>query len=256
MKSLQGKAQHTAPNRSINFGTKTAITDQQLANCFNKQYTSLAPKRTTTQKRKIERKIKRLIGEETEIQVEEINKALKNAPNKKSAGPDGVSILHLKHLGKNAINLLAKLFTKVINTNTIPQIWKTAKIIPILKPNKDKRIGKSYRPISLLSNIAKLLERIILKRILPHIPNVSYQHGYKKKHSTTTALQKITYLISKGFNKKQPPDRSITVAVDMSRAFDVVDHTKLIEKLINNTTIPPTFLKFLANYIQGRRAFT
>ena len=194
--------------------------------------------------------------EEITITAEEVKQAIRTSPNKKSTGPDGVCVLHLKHLGPQAMKHLAKLFTYTINTNTIPQIWKTAKIIPIPKPNKDKNQGKSYRPISLLSNIAKTLERIILNRIQEYLPKKKFQHGYKKKHSTTTALQKITQTIADGFNKERPPKRTIMIAVDMSRAFDVVNHNMLIEKIINNTEMPGTYVKFLANYIQGRKAYT
>ena len=131
-----------------------------------------------------------------------------------------------------------------------------AKIVPILKPGKDKNQGKSYRPISLLSNLVKTLERVVLARIQPFIPNMPFQHGYKAKNSTTTALQTITHTITKGFNKKRPPKRTIMIAVDMSRAFDVVNHTRLIEKIANNTEIPNIYVKFLANYVQGRKAYT
>lgn len=120
-----------------------------------------------------------------------------------------------------------------MNQNIIPQVWKTAKIIPITKPGDDKNLGPSYRPISLLSNIAKTFEKIILTRIQPHLPQKRFQHGYKSKHSTTTALHHITNIATKGFNKKKPPQRTIMIAIDMSRAFDVINHRKLIEKMIS-----------------------
>ena len=202
------------------------------------------------------RKVKKLEKTDTTITVEEVKQAIKDAPKKKSSGPDDITVLHLKHQGENALNLLAKLFTNVVNKNIIPQIWKLANIVPIPKPDKDLNVGKSYRPISLISNIAKILERIILKRIQPHLPNKEYQHGYKRKHSTTTALQHLTNTIAQGFNKKRPPKRTILVAIDMSRAFDVIDHQKLIEKLMTLTDMPGLYIKFLANYIQGRKAFT
>ena len=194
--------------------------------------------------------------EDITITEEEIKRAIQIAPNKKSTGPDNICILHLKHLGPIAIKHLSKLFTITINRNIIPQIWKLAKIVPIPKPNKDKNEGKSYRPISLLSNIAKILERVILARVEQYLPKKKYQHGYKAKHSTTTALHKISQTIADGFNKKRPPQRTIMIAVDMSRAFDVINHHLLINKLINQTNTPNIFKKYLANYIQGRKAFT
>ena len=256
MKLLQGKLQTQATNRTIEFNNKISTTNQQIANSFNKQYTGICPKRTDKERRKTIRKVRNMQKEETVITEEEVQKAIKDAPAKKSSGPDDVTTLHMKQLGERAIQLLAKLFSTSINTNTIPQSWKTAKIVPMPKPNKDKNQGKSYRPISLLSNIAKTMERIILKRIEPHLPQKDYQHGYKKKHSTTTALQHITNKIASGFNKSRPPKRTIIIAIDMSRAFDVMDHHLLIKKMINLTSMPPFYIKYLTNYIQGRKAFT
>ena len=94
----------------------------------------------------------------------------------------------------------------------------------------------SYRPISLLSPTAKLLEKIILPYITNNIPSIYHQHGFKTKHSTTTALHQLTNHITTGFNQKKPPHRTITIALDMSQAFDTVNHYTLIEKLINTNT--------------------
>ena len=235
MKTLQGKKQTITTNRSINFNNKISTTDKQIADSFNKLYTGIAPKITTPARRKTMRKLKKLPKEDTIITAEEVKKVIKEAPTKKSSGPDKVSMIHIKHLGEKAIQCMANLFTIVINRNIIPEIWKTARIVPILKPKKDKNQGKSYRPISLISNLAKLMERIVLHRIQPHLPNMPFQHGYKKKFSTVTALQKITGTIADGFNQKRPPKRTIVVAIDMSRAFDVIDRQKLIDKMMNLT---------------------
>ena len=115
-------------------------------------------------------------------------------------------------------------------------------IRPIPKPNKDQGVGTSYRPISLLSPIAKTLEKIILPHITNNINNTSHQHGFKPKHSTTTALHNINNTITRGFNQLKPPDRRVSVALDMSKAFDTVHIHKLIDKL-HNTQIPNTIKK-------------
>ena len=70
-----------------------------------------------------------------------------------------------------------------------------------------------------------------------------------------TALHQLTHHISEGFNKKQPPQRTVTIALDMSKAFDTVNHYTLAAKLLN-TNIPPLIIKFIFNYIRGRKAFT
>ena len=76
------------------------------------------------------------------------------------------------------------------------------------------------------------------------------KHGYKTQHSTVTALHTLNNTVAKGFNQMAPPARTITVALDMSKAF----HT-LIRKLLQ-TNIPGTIIKFIANYIKGRKAYT
>ena len=73
-----------------------------------------------------------------------------------------------------------------------------ANIVPIPKPNKDTDMGISYRYISLLSVIAKTLEKSLLSYITANIPNPPMQHGYKTQHSTVTALLTLNNTVVKG----------------------------------------------------------
>ena len=147
------------------------------------------------------------------------------------------------------------MFKTALNKNIIPHTWKLANIVPIPKPNKDTDKGTSYRPISLLSVIAKTLEKSLLPYITANIPNTSMQHGYKTQHSTVTALHTLNNTVAKGFNQMAPPARTITVALDMSKTFDTINIHTLIRKLLQ-TNIPGTIIKFIANYIKGRKAYT
>ena len=83
------------------------------------------------------------------------------------------------------------------------------------------------------------------------------QHGYKAQHSTVTALYTLNNTVAKGFkfNQMAPPAGTITVALDMGKAFDTVNTHTLIGKLLQTST-PGTILKFVANYIKGRKAYT
>ena len=81
------------------------------------------------------------------------------------------------------------------------------------------------------------------------------QHGYKTQHSTVTALHTLNNTVAKGFDQMAPPARTITVALDMSNAFDTINIHTLIRKLIQ-TNIPGTIIRFIANYIKGRKAHT
>ena len=81
------------------------------------------------------------------------------------------------------------------------------------------------------------------------------QHGYKTQHSTVTALHTLNNTVAKGFNQMAHPARTITVALDMSKAFGTINIHTPIRKLLQ-TNIPGTIIKIIANYIKGRKAYT
>ena len=167
------------------------------------------------------------------LTTSEISAAIRNSKNNNSTGPDGISIRHLKHIGPLGLTYLTNTFNLALNTNTIPHMWKLANIIPILKPDKDHNTGTSFRPISLISVISKTLEKALLPYITNNIPQHHTQHGFKAKHSTTTALHNINNTIASGFNQRIPPARTIAVALDMSKAFDTVNIHTLTKKLLH-----------------------
>ena len=208
-----------------------------------------------TQNRHINRATHNIQGYNITLTTSQVQEAIKQSKNNNSQGPDKLNIRHLKHIGPLGLAFLTSMFKTALNKNIIPHTWKLANIVPIPKPNKDTDKGTSYRTISLLSVIAKTLERSLLPYITANIPNTPMQHGYKTQHSTVTALHTLNNTIAKGFNQMAPPARTITVALDMSKAFDTINIHTLIRKL-QQTNIPGTIIKFIANYIKGRKAYT
>ena len=87
-----------------------------------------------------------------------------------------------------------------------------------------------------------------------NIPNTPMQHRYKTQHSTVTALHTLL-TIAKGVQPNGSPVQTITVALNMSKAFDTINIHTLIRKLLHSN-IPDTIIKFIANYIKGRKAYT
>ena len=252
---LANKKPAPSPNNTITFNNKTAATPTQIANAFNKQFTNTCKHTTTKTNRVVDRNISKLTTTHIQLTTQQVQEAIKNSKDTNSTGPDKINIRHLKHLGPLGLTFLTQIYTLALNTNIIPHTWKLANIIPIPKPNKSNNIGTSYRPISLLSTLAKTLEKTILPYITDNIPHIPTQHGYKSNYSTNTALHNINNTIATGFNQKIPPARTITVALDMSKAFDTVNIHTLITKL-TRTNIPNTITKFIANYIKGRKAYT
>ena len=249
---LKGNKPPSHPNTTINFNSKLATLPLEKATAFNEQFVNTVKYTVKARNRRIDSHTKTLPTTPILITSIQVKNAISKSSNNNSTGPDNINIRHLKHLGPLAIQFLTKIFNLALNLNIIPDIWKLAKIIPIPKPNKDLTEGGSYRPISLLSPIAKTLEKVILPYITSNIPQINHQHGFKTSHSTTTALHQLTNQIIQGFNQKPPPERTIVVSLDLSKAFDTVNIHLLIKKL-HKTKVSGVLIKFIANYIKGRK---
>ena len=189
----------------------------------------------------------------TPFKDEEIYEAIKHSSNSTATGPDGITSLHLKHLGPKGKAYLTRLFNLSVSRADIPAIWKSANVIPILKPGKPANQSTSYRPISLLCPAIKVLERLILPYITEALPPSESQHGFRPFRSTSTALLPIVNEIAMGFNQKKPASRTATVALDIAKAFDSVDHVVLLEK-IAGSALNPNIVRWLACWLRGRTA--
>ena len=242
-------------NQGISFNNKVYNNPKKLANKFNRQFTPTTNKKPTQRSRNILRNLKKKPSDpEVNITETQTAKAIKAAKNSKAQGPDGISPIMLKHLGPNGIKYLTKIYNNVVNTATIPAIWKQSRIIALLKPGKPVDQGSSHRPISLLSPPAKILESILLPEITAAIDLPDHQHGFRKGRSTTTALNDISQHITTGLNMKRPVNRTVAVAIDLSKAFDTVDHDLLMED-IYNLELNGHIKRFLCSYIRGRQTY-
>ena len=254
-KTIHGLSNRAPPhtlNTSITFNNEIATTPKHIANGFTKQFTNTVKHATHKTNRHINRATHNIQGYNITLTTSHVQEAIKN---NNSQGPDKLNIRHLKHIGTLGLAFLTSMFKTDHNKNIIPHTWKLVSIVPIPKPNKDTDKGTSYRPISLLSVIAKTLEKSLLPYITANIPNTPMQHGYKTQHSTVTALHTLNNTVAKGFNQMAHPVRTITVALDLSEAFDTINIHTLIRKLLQ-TNILGTIIKFIANYIKERKAYT
>ena len=127
--------------------------------------------------------------------------------------------------------------------------------ISIPKPGKQPSLGNSYRPISLLCPAAKLMETLILTTVNTHLLPAFDQHGFRPGHSTTSALLQLTSDVATGFNQRKPPHLTVCVAVDLTVAFDTVNHNALLSNIVSST-LPEATCRWLSNYIRGRQSVT
>ena len=170
--------------------------------------------------------------------------AIKACKNSTAAGPNGLTPLHLKHLGSLGVRYLTRLFKLSVQAADIPAIWKCGHVVPIQKPNKPSDQGKSYRPISLLCPEVKVLERLNLHIMRASLSSSVSQHGFRGGHSTVTALLPL-----KGFNEEKPAKRTGLLCVDLQSAFDVIDHHVQLWK-INSSDLNPNLKRWLVAYLR------
>ena len=194
--------------------------------------------------------VKRMSLEEAEsFTGDQVTSAIKSCRSSRAYGSDSLSIFHLKNLGPIATEHLTSLYNDSLKSCHLPSIWKTSLVIPIPKPGKDLSQGTSYRPISLLCAAAKVLKALILPSINEFLSPAKDQHGFRPRHSTTSALLQVTTDIETGFNQRKPPHRTVCVAIDLTAAFDTVSHDILISK-ISGSSLPPAISRWLSCYLE------
>ena len=99
------------------------------------------------------------------LRLGELQRALKNLKPRKSPGPYGLTSEMLFHLGSAAVCKLLQIFNHSWEQGVLPQIWREAIMIPILKKGKAPKKANNYRPVSLTSCVVKTMERIVNERL-------------------------------------------------------------------------------------------
>ena len=184
-----------------------------------------------------------------------INKIINNLPPKSSSGCDGISSKLLKVIAPVIIKPLTLLINQVLNTGTFPDKLKIAKVIPIFKKG-DPSLFENDRPISLLPAISKVLEKIIALQLSSYFETnkllFDNQYGFRPKHSTEHAALE---LIDRIINKMDTNEIPLNIFLDLSNAFDTIDHTILLNKLKYYGLKGPT-LNLFQSYLTNRRQYT
>ena len=224
-----------------------------MANSFNAQYSSVVKHKSSKTARTTTKKLKRIVDTPPPITPADTAKAIKSSKASKALGPDQLSPLHLKHLGEKGVIFLTHLFNLSLSNSKIPAIWKTSTIVPLLKPGKPAQESSSFRPVSLLCPAIKVLERVLLPTLNSSLPIPAFQHSFRKAHSTVTALNQFNHKVADGFNQKKPAKRTLLLQIDLSKAFDMVSHEKLLEDILHSP-LPGYLKRWLNAYLHGRQS--
>ena len=184
-----------------------------------------------------------------------IDKIINDISAKNSSGPDGISTKLLKLVKHDLISPLTNIVIQTLSsTGIFPDRLKIVKVIPIYKKG-DSLLAENYRPISLLYSLSTIFEKVMLIQLKQYLEehNLLYksQYGFRENHSTEyAALELIDHISNNLDNGKL----SFSIFLDLSKAFDTLDHTFLTQKL-KHYGIKSCALKLLKKYLSNRKQY-
>ena len=191
----------------------------------------------------------------TPVDELEVSNIIQDMKTKKSPGDDDIRPAIIKLSCSLLVKPITYIYNVSFSSGVMPDIWKIAKVIPIFKKG-DKTIPDNYRPISLLSCFEKIMEKLLAKRIHSFISKhkilYKLQFGFREGHSTIHALLE---LIEKIYSNLDERNCGIGIFLDLSKAFDTIDHSILLHKL-SYYGFRGIIHKWFSSYLANRRQYT
>jgi len=186
-----------------------------------------------------------------EVTTREVLETVKSLKDSNSTGIDNIKTSFIKDSVDSLLTIITFLVNYSIKTRKVPQLWKTAIVIPIYKNVGSKTDPSNYRPISLLPILSKILEKIVARQLICHMERYKIinekQFGFRLKSSTNTAL---SYVCENIYNSLDKNKISLLILLDLSKAFDSISHQMLFEALRAYNIYHEWFHDYLNNRLQ------
>ena len=235
-------------------GNKSITTSLEKSECLNNYFAiqqTQPPLRFNQQLAPIQFLTESRI-ESIQTTKEEVLKILKGLDIGKATGPDGVSNRLLKETSLAISEPLSILFNKSFELGKVPKIWKEANLSPIFKKD-DKTLVNNYRPISLLSCIGKVQERVVYMHLYKYLKEnrlLTWKNsGFKELDS---AINQLLFIVDKIHKALEAGKEICLVFLDVSKAFDRVWHSGLLHKA-RCMGIEGRLFDWLCNYLSDRK---
>ena len=190
------------------------------------------------------------------VAVNEVRKLLASIPCKTSP-LDVLPCSLLKDCTDVFAPVIARLATMSLQAGTFPARFKSAQVLPLLKKaGLDRSSPVNYRPISNLSTVSKILEKLEQSCLRPHLMSSAnfsqFQSVYRQGHCTETALIDVLDNVCTAADVKQV---TVLIGLDLSAAFDTVCHQTLLQRLETEFGVSETALSFIESYLTDRKQF-
>ena len=181
----------------------------------------------------------------------EIKNIINNLPLKSSHGHDKISNIMLRVIASEICNPLTLLVNQSLSQGRFPTTMKLAEVVPLFK-SKSRDMETNYRPISLLTTMSKVLEKVVYVRVYNFLTKTEQisenQYGFRVKHSCKHAVGQLIGTILKNLENNKS---TISVLLDLSKAFDTIEHRIMLKKLelYGVRGLP---LQWFKSYLSGR----
>ena len=161
-----------------------------------------------------------------------VKKVIMNLDLSKVPGPECISVVVLRNCELELSYILAELFNKCLKESCFADCWKVSSVVPVFKNVGERSKAKNYHPVSLLSVVSKVFEKLVNNRIVDHLEKSGFfsdfQYGFRSSRSTADLLTVVSDRIASAFNRS---GATRAVPLDISKAFDRVWHDGLLHKL-------------------------
>ena len=171
----------------------------------------------------------------------------------KASGPNCIPVVVLKNCKPELSYILAELFNKCLKESCFPDCWKVSSAVPVFKNVGERSTAKNYCPVSLLSVVNKVFEKLVNNRFVDHLEKCGlfsdFQYGFRSSRSTADLLTVVSDRIVRAFNRS---GATRAVALDISKAFDRVWHAGLLHKL-KSYGISGQIFSLISSFLSNRR---